>query len=70
MFKFVIQPTRKTYVKPTLNNLGDLRTLTLGGSPGSGESGNNAHVPLGGPMPPPMPPAGFPDPNGGQIQLH
>jgi len=29
---------RKVYTKPRLEDLGDLRTLTLGGSPGTGES--------------------------------
>ena len=31
---------KKYYSKPRLERLGDLRTLTLGGSPGVGESGN------------------------------
>jgi hypothetical protein len=31
--------SRKRYTKPHLENLGDLRSLTLGGSPGAGESG-------------------------------
>ena len=31
---------KKLYSKPSLERLGDLRTLTLGGSPGVGESGN------------------------------
>ncbi len=30
---------RKPYHKPQLEELGDLRTLTLGGSPGAGDSG-------------------------------
>lgn len=30
---------RKSYSKPKLIALGDLRTLTLGGSPSSGDSG-------------------------------
>jgi hypothetical protein len=30
---------RKPYRKPGLKSLGDLRTLTLGGSPGTGDSG-------------------------------
>jgi len=30
---------RKTYSKPLLVALGDLRSLTMGGSPGTGESG-------------------------------
>jgi hypothetical protein len=29
---------RKVYVKPRLEDLGDVRSLTLGGSPGPGES--------------------------------
>ena len=33
------KPGKKEYMKPNLENLGDLRTLTLGGSPGSGDSG-------------------------------
>jgi hypothetical protein len=32
-------PTQKIYAKPKLELWGDLRGLTLGGSPGSGESG-------------------------------
>ena len=31
---------RKPYSKPQLEMLGDLRNLTLGGSPGSGDSSN------------------------------
>jgi hypothetical protein len=31
---------RRNYRKPKLEDLGDLRTLTLGGSPGVGDSGN------------------------------
>jgi hypothetical protein len=31
--------TRNLYQKPRLEELGDLRTLTLGGSPGFGDSG-------------------------------
>jgi len=30
---------RKVYGKPILKKIGDLRTLTLGGSPGGGDSG-------------------------------
>jgi hypothetical protein len=30
---------KKPYSKPQLEELSDLRTLTLGGSPGSGDSG-------------------------------
>lgn len=33
--------TRKSYRKPQLEVLGDLRTLTLGGSPGVGDSAGN-----------------------------
>lgn len=32
--------SRKRYQKPQLKELGDLRTLTLGGSPGVGDSTN------------------------------
>ena len=31
--------TSKEYVSPRLTHYGDLRTLTLGGSPGTGDSG-------------------------------
>jgi len=31
---------RKFYRKPYLQELGDLRSLTLGGSPGAGDSGS------------------------------
>jgi len=31
---------RKPYSRPKLDALGDLRALTLGGSPGLGDSGN------------------------------
>jgi hypothetical protein len=33
-------PVRKRYTTPRLERHGDVRTLTLGGSPGSGESQN------------------------------
>ena len=37
---------RRAYRKPQLEILGDLRSLTLGGSPGIGESGSgNPHKP-------------------------
>ena len=36
----------KPYRKPLLEDLGDLRDITLGGSPGSGESGSTIHNPL------------------------
>lgn len=38
------KPSKKKYRKPVLENLGDLRTLTLGGSPGSGDSGGGGAV--------------------------
>lgn len=31
---------KKTYMKPELVNLGDIRDVTMGGSFGSGDSGN------------------------------
>ena len=38
---------RKHYYKPILNNLGDLRDLTLGGSEGINDSGSDkTHKPL------------------------
>lgn len=33
-------PTRRAYARPRLEVLGDVRDLTLGGSPGIGDSGN------------------------------
>jgi hypothetical protein len=33
-------PRQRTYARPLLEVLGDLRTLTLGGTPGGGDSGN------------------------------
>jgi hypothetical protein len=40
---------RKTYHKPQLQELGDLRSLTLGGSPGIRDSGTSrSRRPLGG----------------------
>ncbi|MDD2921322.1 MAG: lasso RiPP family leader peptide-containing protein [Anaerolineales bacterium] len=35
---------RKPYCKPLLEDLGDLRALTLGGSPGCGDSGANIGI--------------------------
>ena len=35
-------PERRAYTAPVLREYGDLRTLTLGPSPGLGESGNPA----------------------------
>jgi hypothetical protein len=49
---------RKLYRKPRLEVLGDLRTLTLGGSPGLNDSGSEFTR-----KPPPIPPTpGFPLP--------
>jgi hypothetical protein len=36
-----INQKRKQYQKPRLMELGDLRTQTLGGSPGTGDSGSS-----------------------------
>jgi hypothetical protein len=36
--KNTVKP-RKPYLKPRLEELGDLRSITLGGSPGAGDSG-------------------------------
>lgn len=36
------KPARKSYHRPTLTLWGDLRDLTMGPSPGIGESGNPA----------------------------
>ena len=33
-------PSRRAYQRPQLEVLGDIRDLTLGGSPGIGDSGN------------------------------
>lgn len=54
---------RKIYRKPLLKKLGDLRSLTLGGSPGVGDSSNGAtqFPPGSGPTPGSYPvPGGFP----------
>ena len=55
-----IQPRRR-YRKPSLEKLGELRTLTLGGSPGVGDSGAGAFTefPPADRLPDPFPP---PDP--------
>ncbi|MBN2117201.1 MAG: lasso RiPP family leader peptide-containing protein [Anaerolineales bacterium] len=43
-----IPKSRKSYQKPHLQELGDLRTVTLGGSPGAGDSGvGDPRYPLG-----------------------
>jgi hypothetical protein len=54
------------YRKPQLEVLGDLRTLTLGGSPGSGDSGGGKPgLPFFRPFPAGYPqPDGFPQPGG------
>jgi len=39
--------SRRRYYKPSLKELGDLRTLTLGGSPGVGDSGGDPQFPIG-----------------------
>ena len=55
---------RKPYRKPHVTSLGDLRTLTLGGSAGAGDSGGSfTHkVKLGLPQP-----GGVPRPDGGVV---
>jgi hypothetical protein len=40
----VRHPGRKAYAKPLLLHLGDVRDLTLGGSPGSGDSGGSYYT--------------------------
>jgi hypothetical protein len=50
---------RRRYAKPRLEHYGDVRGLTMGGSPGIGDSGiGDPHDPLGGFRGPPFPPAG------------
>jgi hypothetical protein len=51
---------KKPYEKPTLEILGDLRSITLGGSPGYGESGGGRrdvgpHIPVNPKKPDPNP---------------
>jgi hypothetical protein len=56
---------RKPYYKPQLEELGDLRTLTLGGSPGGGDSGGSmgTRKPIGSfSQPGFLDPDGFPQP--------
>ena len=48
------------YQKPRLEELGDLRALTLGGSIGSGDTGGTSGTRL----PAAMPPPGYPNPGG------
>jgi len=59
----VIKP-RKPYTRPHLRVLGDLRSLTLGGSPGIGESGGFIRKTASGFLPPPatIPPIKPPPP--------
>jgi hypothetical protein len=65
----------KVYKKPRLRSLGDLRTLTLGGSPGANDSGASrirnpaVHIPQpGGYYPPEFypRPTGAPPPSDGK----
>ncbi len=41
LFQVTVDQRRKLYRKPQLQKLGDLRTLTLGGSYGALDSGSN-----------------------------
>ena len=50
--------SRKPYRKPALEKLGELRTLTLGGSVGTGDSGAGSAVEF-----PPADMPGFPPPD-------
>jgi hypothetical protein len=54
---------RKLYRKPKLDILGDIRTLTLGGSPGGGDSGGGLYTQLPPGVHRSIPP-GFPQPDG------
>ncbi len=50
---------RRRYAKPRLEHFGDVRGLTMGGSPGMNDSGAPLlQDPLGGFQGPPYPPAG------------
>lgn len=53
---------RRRYRKPLLERLGELRALTLGGSPGAGDSGGayGSELPRAGEM---SLPGGFPPPD-------
>lgn len=55
---------RKPYHKPILEEMGDLRTLTLGGSPGYGDLGGDYgyHKSFGASVIPRFPPLGIPPP--------
>ena len=57
---------RKQYRKPQLQELGDLRTLTLGGSPGTTDSDGNGSAFPGKSLPQP---GGFPPLPGGSTVL-
>jgi len=61
IFNMEKEKLKKKYSKPNLEKLGDLRSLTLGPSPGAGDSGGPGTflVVSGAPVP-----AGFPDPGG------
>lgn len=39
-----VMPIRKVYAAPKLEELGDMRSLTLGGSPGTGDTGGTFGV--------------------------
>lgn len=41
-----MNPSRRLYRKPVLEKPGDLRTMTLGGSPGAGDSGGGLETEL------------------------
>ena len=58
---------RKAYIKPHLDALGDLRSWTLGGSPGALESGptDTHNNPKKGGLPMPV---GIPQPDGSVVQ--
>jgi hypothetical protein len=38
--KLLAKSDKKEYVKPQIIPLGDIRDVTMGGSPGTGDSGN------------------------------
>jgi len=52
------QGTRRPYHSPCLTVLGDVRDLTLGGSPGVGDSGADALIRQPAGFPSPAPPGG------------
>jgi|WetSurMetagenome_2_1015567.scaffolds.fasta_scaffold364610_2 hypothetical protein len=51
------ESSRQVYQKPRLEKLGDLRTMTLGGTRGFGDSGDGTQKP---PKTGPVAPPGFP----------